>query len=172
MDGRSLEEIPLFAKLTPGERAELEELLTPAHFDAGERIFEEGGVEESFFILTIGEVEVYKQVLPGRAQRLARMSAPTVVGEVGLLTEPKAIASVVARTSVEAQGIKRDEFLGLLDGGSLAACKVVYEIGKTLAGRMAKTDSFVSEVITAIEDESRDIDPDVFQDRLMQEWFS
>ncbi|MGH3089211.1 MAG: cyclic nucleotide-binding domain-containing protein [Rubrobacteraceae bacterium] len=167
-NGPRLDETPLFKRLDPEERAELEELLEPAYFDAGEAIFEEDGPEEWLYVLTTGTVEVHKQVLPGRAQLLAEMSAPTVVGEMGLLTEPKAAASVVARTSVEAHGIKREDFLSMLDENSMAACKVVHEIGKTLAERMAKTDESISGILSRLE--TRDLDLDVFQDSLMREW--
>ncbi|WP_119066011.1 cyclic nucleotide-binding domain-containing protein [Rubrobacter indicoceani] len=172
MEEPRLEEIPTFRKLSPAERAELEELLTPAHFDAGESIIEEGGAEEFFFIITVGTVEVYKTIIPGRAQRLARMSAPTVIGEVGLLTEPKAIASVVARTPVEAHAIGRGEFLALLEGGSLAASKVVHEVGKTLAVRMHHTDRVVSEVIEEIENRPEDVDYEVFRDHMVNSFYS
>lgn len=172
MEEPRLEEIPLFRKLTPAERAELEELLTPAHFDAGEAIIEEDGAEETLYVLTSGTVEVYKTVIPGRAQMLARMSTPTLVGELGLLTEPKAIATVVARTPVDAYEIDRSEFLASLEGGSLAASKVVHEIGKTLAVRMLHTDRVVSEVIDRIENSPQDVDLETFQDRIMNDWYS
>ncbi|MGI8649318.1 MAG: cyclic nucleotide-binding domain-containing protein [Rubrobacter sp.] len=172
MEEPRLEEIPLFKKLTPAERAELEELLTPVHFDAGESIIEEGGSEDAFYVLTSGTVEVHKTIIPGRAQMLARMSAPTVVGELGLLTEPRAIASVVARTPVEAHAADREEFLGLLEGGSLAASKVVHETGKTLAARMHHTDRIVSEVIDRIENRPEDVDFEVFRDHMVSGFYS
>lgn len=170
MDNPRLDEIPLFKRLDPDERAELEELLEPFYFDAGEAIFEENGPEGHFFVLTVGTVEVHKKVLPRRSQTLAEMSAPTVVGEMGLLTDPKAAASVVAKTSVEAYGIKREDFLRMLDENSIAACKVVYEIGKTLAERMARTDDSVAEILTRIEERDKNLDLDIFQDSLMREW--
>ncbi len=169
-EGPRLDEIPLFKRLDPDERAELEELLEPAYFDAGEAIFEEGGPEEWLFVLTSGAVEVHKQILPSRSQTLAEMAAPTVVGEMGLLTEPRAAASVVAKTSVEAHGIRREDFLRMLDANSIAACKVVYEIGCTLAERMAGTDHSISEILGRIEERDENLDLDVFQDSLMREW--
>ncbi|AHY45473.1 Cyclic nucleotide-binding domain [Rubrobacter radiotolerans] len=172
MEEPRLEEILLFRRLDPSERAELEELLEPAQFDAGEAMIQEGGEEESVFVLTSGTVEVHKQVTPGRSETLATMSAPTVVGELGLLTEPKAIASVVAKTPVEAHAMDREEFLELLESGSLAASKVVYEIGRTLAARMAHTDRVVSEVIERIEDRPENVDFEVFRDRMISDWYA
>ena len=167
-----LGEVPFFRHLSYEEWEELEPLLEPASFAAGETVFEEGGPEEKLYVVTSGTLEVYKEVLPGRLQHLATVEAPTVVGEMGLLTEPRAAASVEAKTPVEAQSIDRDRFLEMLDADSPAACKVIYEIGRTLAQRMDKTDAAIAEIIARLEEagarDARDID--VFRDRLIQEW--
>jgi CRP/FNR family transcriptional regulator, cyclic AMP receptor protein len=167
----SLRDVPFFRHLNDEEREELEELLEPASFEAGETIFEEGGPEERLYVITSGTVEVHKGVLPGRRQHLATIEAPTVVGEMGLLTEPRAAASVEAITPIKAHSIDRDLFLEMLDEDSPAACKVVYEIGRTLANRMARTDQTIADIIDQLEgadDETTDFD--IFQDRLIREW--
>jgi CRP-like cAMP-binding protein len=168
----SLRDVPLFRHLNAEELEELEELLEPAGFEAGETIFEEGGPEERLYVITSGTVEVHKTVLPGRRQHLATVEAPSVVGEMGLLTEPRATASVEARSRVAAYGIDRDRFLEMLDDDSPAACKVVYEIGRTLAGRMARTDESIAGIIAQLERAGADdfTDFEIFQDRLIREW--
>ena len=166
----SLRDVPFFRHLDDEEREELEELLEPASFEAGETIFEEGGPEERLYVITSGTVEVHKAVLPGRRQHLATMEAPTVVGEMGLLTEPRATASVEARSRIEAYGIDRDRFLEMLDDDSPAACKVVYEIGRTLADRMARTDESIAGILGQLERTDEATDFDIFQDRLIREW--
>jgi CRP/FNR family cyclic AMP-dependent transcriptional regulator len=165
-----LGDVPFFRHLNDEEREELEELLEPAGFEAGETIFEEGGPEEWLYVITSGVVEVHKMVLPGRRQHLATIEAPTVVGEMGLLTEPRAAASVEARTRVEAHGIDRDRFLEMLDDDSPAACKVVYEIGRTLADRMARTNESIAEIIGQLEGGGETTDFEIFHDRLIREW--
>jgi CRP/FNR family transcriptional regulator, cyclic AMP receptor protein len=168
----SLRDVPFFRHLTEEEREELEELLEPAGFEAGETIFEEGGPEERLYVITAGSVEVYKMVLPGRRQTLATIEAPTVVGEMGLLTEPRAAASVEARTPIRAYAIDRDRFLERLDEDSAAACKVVHEIGRTLANRLARTNETIADIIGQLEVASGEAtDFDIFQDRLIREWF-
>ena len=169
-DSPSLREVPFFRHLNDEEREELEDLLEPASFEAGETIFEEGGPEERLYVITSGTVEVHKMVVPGRRQRLATVEAPTVVGEMGLLTEPRAAASVEARTRVEAHGIDRDRFLEMLDADSPVACKVVYEIGRTLAARMARTDASIADIIAQLEGAGEAADFEVFQDRLIRDW--
>ena len=166
----SLKDVPFFRHLNHEEREELEELLEPAGFEAGETIFEEGGPEERLYVITSGTVEVHKMVLPGRRHHLATIRAPTVVGEMGLLTEPRAAASVEARTRVEAYSIDRDGFLEMLDADSPAACKLVYEIGRTLAERMAHTNATVAEVVSRLENSRGSDDIDVFRDQLVQDW--
>lgn len=169
MHGTEIQESPLFARLTPDERAEFISYLEPREFRRGEAIFEEGGPEETFYIVSSGSIEVTKTIHGGRKQRLALVEAPTVVGEMGLLTEPRACARVMARSAVTAYGIERDQFLEMLDTDNPAACKVIYEIGRTLAERMARTDEAVSDLIAELESrESRDLG--VFGDRLMRDW--
>lgn len=164
-----LKGIQIFDRLDAEERSELEELLEPVDFGAGETMFEEGGPEDYLYVLTSGTVEVRKKVLPGRDQLLATMSAPTVVGEMGLLTESRAAATVTAKTAVEGHRMNRDEFLEMLDEDSPAACKVIYEIGKTLSERMAATDEAIARIIARIENAGpRDLD--VFHDSLIREW--
>jgi CRP-like cAMP-binding protein len=165
-----LRDVPFFRHLTEDEREELEELLESASFEAGETIFEEGGPEERLYVITSGTVEVHKRVLPGRRQHLATVDAPTVVGEMGLLTTPRAAASVEARTPVEAHSIDRDRFLEMLDADSPAACKVVYEIGRTLAARMARTDASIADIIGRLEGADEATDFEIFQDRLIHDW--
>jgi CRP/FNR family cyclic AMP-dependent transcriptional regulator len=167
----SLRDVPFFRHLDDEEREELEGLLEPASFEEGQAIFEEGGPEERLYVITSGIAEVHKGVLPGRRQHLATIEAPTVVGEMGLLTEPRAAASVEARTPIEGYSIDRDRFLEMLDDDSPAACKVVYEIGRTLANRMARTDETIADIIARLEGADDDAtDFEIFQDRLIREW--
>ena len=165
-----LSDVPFFEHLDEDERAEFEELSEPVRFEAGQRIFEDGAPEDRLYVITSGTVEVYKSVLPGRRQRLATIEAPTVVGEMGLLTEPRAAASVEAMTMVEAHGVGRDRLLEMLDADSPAACKLVYEIGRTLAERMAHTNATVAEVVSRLENPRGSDDIDVFRDQLVQDW--
>lgn len=165
-----LEGLPLFENLTPGERSELEELLEPASIRDGEAIFEEGGPEEHLYVLTSGAVEVSKRVFPGHWQRLAIVEAPAVVGEMGLMTEPQAVCTVTARGPVEALYLPRRAFLEKLEAGSGAAHKVAYEIGRTLADRMARTDESIAGIVARLEETETDRDFDVFREKLMHEW--
>ncbi len=165
-----LERVPLFKDLAPKEKAEFEALFEPASFGVGEVILEEGDPEEYLYVLASGTVEVHKEVFPSRRQHLATIEAPTVVGEIGLMTEPRATATVTARGPVEAWRLPREAFLEKLEAGSGAAYKVVYEIGRILAERMARTDERITKIVAQIEDAESDRDFEIFRDKLMREW--
>ena len=168
----ALENLPLFESLTPEERSEMGTLLEPASFAAGEEIIAEGGPEEYLYVLTSGKVEVRKEVVPGRSQHLATMQAPTLVGEMGLMTDPKATATVTATSAAGGWRLPREAFLQGLDSGSVAAHKMAYEIGRTVAERMADTDEAVAKIIADLDEAraSADRDFDVFGDKLMRDW--
>ena len=165
-----LKDVPIFKHLDADERAEFEDLLEPVSFEVGQMLFEEGAPEERLFVLTSGTAEVYKTILPGRRQHLATVEAPTVVGEMGLLTDPRAAASVQATTRIEAHSVGRDSLLEMLDADSPAACKLIYEIGRTLAERMAHTNATVAEVVSRLENPRRPDDIDLFRDQLVRDW--
>jgi CRP-like cAMP-binding protein len=56
----TLDRVPLFAKLTAAERAQLLGLMQPKVFTAGEKIIIEGDNGAHFFILQSGECNVTK----------------------------------------------------------------------------------------------------------------
>src|SRR3712207_9059611 len=103
--GPDLGAVPVFRHLDAEERAELWDLLEPAFFDAGRVIFSEGGPEDRLYVVTAGTAEVHKKVGRGRRQHLATVGAPTVIGEMGLLTEPRAAPTVSAVPPVPAHGV-------------------------------------------------------------------
>ena len=166
------ESLPLFETLTPEELLEIEPLLEAVSFEAGEDVVTEGGPEEYLYALTSGDVEVHKEVVPGRRQHLASLRAPTVVGEMGLMVEPSATATVTAKSAVEGWRLPRGAFLEKLDAESVAAHKVAYEIGRTIAARMADTDEAVAKIVARLDDESASSSRDfeVFGDKLMSDW--
>lgn len=170
MQESRLERMPFFENLTAKERDELEALLEPANFDAGEVIIKEGDPAEYLYVLTSGTVDVHKEVFSGRRQLLATLEAPTVVGEVGLLSEPRGTATVTAKDSVEAQRLSREAFLEKLGASSSMAYKLSYEIGRALAEKMAHTDESIAKIIARLEDTESDRDFNVFREKLTQEW--
>lgn len=80
--------------------SELEEVLDVATWERylpGESVIREGNLEESFFILATGDVEV---VVGGRI--IGTLSAGDCVGEIGYLAQMRRSANITSRTDVTA----------------------------------------------------------------------
>jgi hypothetical protein len=95
-----LERIELFAALSDGERAQLAAELKYSPFTRGEVMTKEGAEAHWLYLVEDGQASV--RVGEGPLEReVAALTAPTVFGEMSLLTgEPRA-ATVVALSDVE-----------------------------------------------------------------------
>src|SRR5437879_1036647 len=95
-----------------------------------------------------GTVEVFKE---GRGKKgtdevLATIPAPTVLGEISLLTEGPHTASVRAKTACEFSLLTTTQFHRLLREESLAAYKVIATLAEVLARRLHRMDEKFVEV--------------------------
>ncbi|MBX7220027.1 MAG: cyclic nucleotide-binding domain-containing protein [Blastocatellia bacterium] len=92
----------LFPKLTPEDLACLRQYGTELHFDIGDRLFSEGDPgSDCFFVLLSGKVRVTKRVADGETT-LVTHEAGQFTGEIGILTDERAIATARAMTPVNA----------------------------------------------------------------------
>lgn len=89
---------PLFELLSSAELQVLADLSRPLRFAAGERIFAEGDVGDSLFVLGAGEVMVSRHETPGAP--LAVLGPPAAFGEMALVDREHRSATVTARTEV------------------------------------------------------------------------
>ncbi|MBX6762629.1 MAG: cyclic nucleotide-binding domain-containing protein [Rubrobacteraceae bacterium] len=166
-----LEELDLFGGLDPAELEQIRRIARQIEFGPGATLIREGEPCRALYVLASGTVEVRKKILPGSTRQLAVLKAPTVVGEVGLLAGgARSTALVRARTRTRGYEIPREAFVGLVEEGSLAALKVVYELGRLLAERMAKTDDTIAQLVTRLEEGGDIQGPEIFRDTLIQEW--
>lgn len=169
---RELEKTPLFRPLEPKELEEFARVCEEVVYPAGDVLIQEGRPHENLFVLLSGEVEVLKRVPGSRPRVLASIDAGrerAVVGEVGLLAENAATATVRARTKVEAIRIPRAKFRRMISGGNPAAYKLSYEVARTLARRLSRLDEEVARTARELEG-GGDVDLEAFRDRLMTEW--
>jgi CRP-like cAMP-binding protein len=88
-------EVPLFSDLPPQAFIELFERGPLLRFKKGQRIFEQGSIGQSFFIVCQGSVRVVRQE-KGTARELAQLPEGSFFGEMALLSDNPRIASVEA----------------------------------------------------------------------------
>ena len=91
-------------------------------------------------MLLEGTVEVVKEGGPGGVVVIATVEAPSVLGEMSLITDRPHSATVRARSNCDFRLLTRVQFDRLLQGESLAAYKVVATLADVIAWRLNRMD--------------------------------
>ena len=160
----------LCKSLTPAQAEEILAVTRPRSVPAGNIVFREGEEGSGLFLLLKGSVEVVKQSPNGVAQQLATVDAPSVLGELSLVSERRHSATVRATTDCELRVLARDDFLRLLERDNLAAHKLVGAIAEVLARRLRQMNDMVMDLLGR-----NDTSPPVeelarFKQKLFSEW--
>lgn len=110
----ALRSVPVFAPLSDAQVHGLARHARLERWAAGERLVRQGDDGGSLFALRSGEVRVVRTDGRGESQELARLSAGSFFGEMGLLTGDPRSASVVALSEVEVVVVEKEAFTPLL----------------------------------------------------------
>ncbi|PYM94067.1 MAG: hypothetical protein DME04_09145 [Candidatus Rokuibacteriota bacterium] len=112
---------------------------------AGQALMNEGERPSGLLLLLQGDVEIFKRGGDGQRQLLAKIVAPTLLGEMSIITDRPTSATVVAVTECDYQLLTRSQFQRLIASDSLAAYKLVVVIAGILAERLGQLDRKVLE---------------------------
>ncbi len=85
-----------------------------APFGRGEVITRQHATAHWLYVLTKGEVEVKVRAENGAEKLVARMAAPNVFGEMGVVTGEPRTASVIAASEVECYRLDKEAFQRVL----------------------------------------------------------
>jgi CRP-like cAMP-binding protein/small-conductance mechanosensitive channel len=134
----ALRSVPLFHTFADDELQTLAHGLRRSVFTEGERVFRQGGVARSLYILVTGRCEVRTNIDPdgagGDPERpiyVASIQAPDFFGERGLMTGDPRSADVIALSDVECFRLDKDTFQKVL----LARPAIATEVSEKLATR-------------------------------------
>jgi len=122
------------------ERAEADRFLARATLvraAPGDRIVREGEAGDTLFVILSGLVDVTLDEAPDRP--VGVLGAGDTFGEVGFLTARPRIASVVARAPCELVVLSGDFLRRFIDHEPMAAAKVLLNLSRALASRLAVT---------------------------------
>lgn len=111
-DERTLEalaKVPIFARLDDRDLRKLARLCTLKSFAAGDVLFEEGAMALSLFIVTSGQVEVYKGA-GDRRITLEKVATGGLLGHLGLLDDQPRASGAAAIEPTECLLLTRDSF--------------------------------------------------------------
>jgi len=106
---KELPRIPLFSELTESEFVSVIQKMKPRRYPPDSVIVLEGGEGDSIFIITEGEVDVYKKDRKGKQVWLNVLREGDFFGEFGFFSESRRKATVKAKTEVEVQELSKDD---------------------------------------------------------------
>lgn len=146
-------ETPLFRDLDPTELSEIVRVMQVQRVRATHPIFREGDDGDAWYVLFEGAADVVKESPFGAPRHLSSLSPASCFGEMAILDGSRRSATVIARTEVTVFRFPRLPFMDLLDEGSLAAYKLVYQMARVLCERQRNLTQRLSE---AMEGESQE----------------
>ena len=132
--------------VTPQQVEQLAQASVGQKVAAGHALMNEGDRPSGLVFLLQGGVEVFKHGPDGQRQSLAKLEAPTLLGEMSLITDRPTSATIVALTECELQLLTKAQVLRLITADSIAAYKLVMTIAGVIAARLAKLDRQVLEL--------------------------
>ena len=156
--------------LTVDQASQLVQVLVPVKIAAGYPVLREGDNPSGLFLLLRGTVEILKRKPEGGVQSLGKISGPTVLGEMSLLTERPHSATVMTVTDGEFYLLTRAQFQRLIAGESIAAYKLIATIAEVLVARVLRLDQKVIELSANREAVAPVEEIAAFKQKLFSEW--
>jgi ferredoxin-NADP reductase/cytochrome P450/CRP-like cAMP-binding protein len=123
------------------------------HLDEGTIIVREGEVPDAMYLITSGDVQVYKTLANGSEIVLAKLSAGDHFGEQGLLrgNSGRRSASVRASSAVTLGRVEKSKFLGVVAGDDPLARQLAAMGAQQLKENLARESSLLRAVLSATD---------------------
>jgi CRP-like cAMP-binding protein len=134
----SFSKVPLFDGLEPAEISELLRITENVETKAGELVVQQGTPGDGFYVIGAGSFEVLKS--GNKDEVLARLENMSSFGEMSLVTDDERSASVMSVSEGRLKRFPKDRFQALIDEGNVPAFKVVRNMCRMLARRLAASD--------------------------------
>jgi CRP/FNR family cyclic AMP-dependent transcriptional regulator len=137
-----LSEITLLGDLSEADWARMLAVVETRQFKAGTVLIQAGDQDDSFYILTAGEVQVILQGDPVNGQEekvLATIPEGSVFGEIAFFDGSPRSATIRARTAGAAVRVTREAFDNLSAWHPNIAKQLLFDLGAILAMRLRWT---------------------------------
>lgn len=116
----------LFSHLDESERSDIFDAMYPVKHNAGEDVIRQGDEGDNFYVIDIGEVDVYVNNV-----NVVSIGEGGSFGELALIYGTPRAATVKAKTDLKLWGIDRDSYRRILMGSTLRKRKMYEEfLGK------------------------------------------
>jgi len=101
-------------------------------YPQGTILCRENAIEDTFFIILDGEVEISKMINEDEERFLNRLQQGAFFGEMGLIHNAPRVATVVTTMPVEVLEINKSSFERLLEQSSSVSLSMVHEVSRRL----------------------------------------
>ena len=142
--------------LTVAQATEIAAATVPVGVPADGFAFRQGDRSDGVLILVRGSVEILRQAGDGSQRTLATVNAPTVLGEMGLITDRPRSASARAVSACEFHLLTKKDLKRMLDDEMLSAFKLVGMLADVMARRLEAVDEQLLEIMVACETAARE----------------
>jgi CRP-like cAMP-binding protein len=142
-------ELPYFEGIAIDELAELIDTMTPAEFQHGEVIVEEGAPPPPLYIVVAGTVRISKRSPDGLERPLAEITAPTLFGEIELFCQIPAVATARAKDRVSCFRLVPCDFAKLLERQQPAITRFAVNVARVACHRLAIADEILASRLVA-----------------------
>jgi len=130
----------LLRGLSPQQVEQLAQASVGQKVVAGHPLMNEGDRPSGLVFLLQGGVEIFKHGPDGQRQSLAKVDAPTLLGEMSLITDRPTSATVMALSECELQLLTKAQFQTPISAARIAAYKLAAIIAGVAAAPLPKPD--------------------------------
>lgn len=173
-DSATLDSIPIFNGLSPGQRNRVGEMMEAISFASGDVLVTHGKTSQALWVLLFGTCEVFKDV-PGAKVNAAPMVVAvlepySIIGEVSFFHPAPHSASVRAKTAVRLARLSRARFDELVAEDPALALQLATNTIGSLVDRFRRMDDWVVELLTRKAPEERVPEWNELRRRLFDGW--
>ena len=160
----------LGGSVSPTEAEAVLAATVPLRVPAGSTLVREGAEGSGLYFLLSGQVEIVKERRDGAGQRLAVVDAPSLLGELSLVTDGPHTATARALTDCDLRVLGRSHFRLRLAADDLLAYKLLGAMAEVLARRLIRINETVLQLSSPAVAGSRVEELDRLRDKLFKEW--
>ncbi len=142
-----LEHVIVFKDL---EARELRTLANFAHayvVDKGNYLFREGDRDSALFVITEGEVRIFKESGQGENREIALVRKGTILGEMSVVDGQPFSASAQAATPTKLVLITRNNVLKITETNPALGVKMLWQMGRLISLRLRRTSGMLTEYL-------------------------
>ncbi len=138
-----LRNVHFFDSLSDADVRKIHVVCRERRFEAGETVFYEGTLGNSFFIILEGVVEIWKGHEDTKQNRIAAFRKGQLFGELAIIDGFPRSASAIAKTPARLFSVNRDDFMRIFGNSGAISLPIMKSVSAMIRG---STESFLDDL--------------------------